>query len=260
MSTLSEGFDVQMRVIKALMIRELTTRFGRENIGFLWVMAEPLLFAVLVGILWRFQKGPEEHGVGVIAFVASGYIPLVMFRTSISRSVGSFSANSSLMYHRQVKIVDLVLVRFFVECLGHLMAYLFIATLLIALDIFPVPANLGFLLLGLSYYMIFTLSVCLVIAPLSEMSEVLEKVLPVTTYLMIPFSGAFYMVSWLTPIFADAVMWSPPVHGMEMMGYGIFGDAVSPHYEFFYPLAFSLPLMAIGLVLCRRLRKTLIVE
>ena len=54
------------------MIRELVTRFGRENIGFLWIMVEPLLFAGLVGIVWRFMKGPEEHGVSIVAFIATG--------------------------------------------------------------------------------------------------------------------------------------------------------------------------------------------
>ena len=260
MPSLSKGFDIQVRVVKALMIRELITRYGRENIGFLWVMAEPLLFAGLVGLLWRFQHGVEEHGVGVVAFVASGYLPLVMFRSSVSRSTGSFTANSSLMYHRQVKILDLVLVRFFVEFIGHLMAYLFIALFLMSFDLFPVPADLGLLLLGWCYYALFTLSISLIVAALSEMSETVEKFVPVTVYMMIPFSGAFYTVGWLTPQFADAVLWSPPVHGMEMMRAGIFGSAVDPHYDFFYPAAFSVVCMAIGLTLCRRIRRKLVIE
>ena len=71
MRSLAAGWRIQRRVISALMMRELITRFGRENIGFLWIMAEPLLFAVLVGVIWQFMKGPEEHGIGIIAFVAS---------------------------------------------------------------------------------------------------------------------------------------------------------------------------------------------
>lgn len=260
MAALGKSLDIQVRVIKALMIRELITRFGRENIGFLWIMAEPLLFAGLVGLLWRFQHGSVEHGVGVVAFVASGYIPLVLFRSSMSRAAGIFTANSSLMYHRQVKILDLVLVRFLVEFIGHMMAYLFIAIVLMAAGAFPMPHDLGMLLIGWAYYSIFTLSICLVVAPLSEMSDVLEKFIPVTAYIMVPFSGAFFMVSWLAPGFGDAVLWSPPVHAMEMMRYGIFGDAVSPQYDYFYPLSICLPMMAVGLALCRRIRQTLVIE
>jgi capsular polysaccharide transport system permease protein len=260
MASIRQGWHIQTRVIQALIIRELTTRFGRENIGFRWVMAEPLLFAVLVGLLWRFEKGPQEHGVNIIAFVATGYLPLVMFRSTVLRAMGSFAANSSLMYHRQVKIIDLILVRFFVEMIGHLMAYLFIGTVLFALDQFPWPHDLGFLLLGFSYYALFSLTVAMVVAPLSELSEVLEKIMPVTTYLMVPFSGAFFMAEWLTPNVKAAVLWSPPVHAMEMMRYGVFGDALYPNFSFYYTPACCLPVLMIGLMLCRHVSRVMVVE
>jgi capsular polysaccharide transport system permease protein len=242
------------------MIRELTTRFGRENIGFLWVMAEPMLFAVLVGLLWRATKGPFEFGIDIITFVVSGYVPLVLFRNSVSRAVHSFTANGSLMYHRQIKILDLLLVRFLVELVGHMMAYLFIGLVLGSLGFFPLPYDLGLFILGWGYYALFTFSVCLVVAPLSETNEVLEKLIPVTTYLMIPFSGAFYIVGALTPEAAAFVLWSPPVHGMEMMRHGLFGPSIGTAYDFVYPLEFSLPCMAVGLLLCRYVRRHLVIE
>ena len=96
--------------------------------------------------------------------------------------------------------------------------------------------------------------------PLSEMNEILEKFVPVTAYLMVPFSGAFFIVSALSPGAAAIVLWSPPVHGMEMMRYGLFGPSINPQYSFSYPLVFSLPCMALGLLLCRVVRKKLVVE
>ncbi|WP_296721676.1 ABC transporter permease [Erythrobacter sp.] len=260
MSVLLQSWAIQVRVIKALMLRELSTRFGRENIGFLWVMAEPLLFAVLVGILWRSMKGPFEFGVDIIAFVVTGYIPLVLFRSSLSRAMNSFTANGSLMYHRQIKVLDLLLVRFLIELVGHMMAYLFIAVVLGALGNFPWPYDFGFLLLGWAYYSLFSFAVCLVVAPLSEASEVLEKFLPVTAYLMVPFSGAFFVVSSLSPEAAAIVLYSPPVHGMEMMRYGVFGPSIDPQYDYLYPLQFSLPCMVLGLLLCRTIRRRLVIE
>lgn len=260
MASLKEGWAIQVRVVSALMIRELTTRFGRENIGFLWIMAEPLLFASLVGVVWTFMKGPEEHGISVVSFVASGYIPLTMFRNSVSRSVGVFAANSSLMYHRQIKVLDFIFVRVLIEMIGASMAYLFIAVILMYLDLFPVPADIGYLLAGWLIYGLFTFSVCLILAPLSEQSEVLEKFMPVTTYIMIPFSGTFNMTSWLTPDAQAFMAYSPPVNAMEMMRYGIYGHDVHPIYEPIYPITVSLICMLVGLVLCRQIRRKLVVE
>ena len=206
------------------------------------------------------MKGPEEHGVSVVAFVASGYIPLTLFRNAVGRSVRVFSVNGSLMYHRQIKVLDFIFVRFLIEMIGAMMAYLFIGTLLILLNEFPVPADLGAFFTGWFLYCLFSFSLCLVLAPLSEMSDVLEKFMPVTIYIMIPFSGTFTMVSWLTPEAQNAMYYSPFVHAMELMRQGIFGSRVDAHYDVAVPLAASLVSALIGLGLCRRIRRHLVVE
>lgn len=257
---LRKSWALQGRVIHALMIRELITRFGRENIGFLWIMAEPLLFAGLVGVMWHFIKGPTDHGIGIVAFVATGYIPLTLFRHCVSRSVAAFTANQSLLYHQQIKVVDFILSRFLIELLGGMMAYIFMAVVLGFFDEFPVPANIGLLIAGWSLYGIFCFSLCLVLAPLSEISEAVEKFIPVTTYVMIPFSGAFYMVSWMTPGAKDFLILSPFINAMEMMRKGIWGDQITASYDILNPIACSIVLAMVGLVLCRRVRRTLTIE
>jgi capsular polysaccharide transport system permease protein len=260
MSTFAAGWRIQRRVISALMIRELVTRFGRENIGFLWMMVEPLLFAGLVGVMWRYMRGPEEHGVSIVAFIASGYIPLTLFRHAVMRCEKIFSVNGSLLYHRQIKILDFIFVRFLIEVIGSMMAGLFIASILFVLNEFPAPADLGALLAGWGLYCAFTFSLCLVLAPLSELSDVLEKLLPVTTYLMIPVSGTFSMVSWLAPGIQPLMLYSPFVSAMELMRYGIFGDSVHAIWDVKVPITSTLVLTLIGLALCRRVRRNLVIE
>jgi len=254
------GWRIQVRVIHALMIREINTRYGRQNIGFLWIMVEPILFAGLVAAIWRLWKGPEEHGISIIAFVVTGYIPITLFRHCVARSAAIFTANSSLMYHQQVKIIDFIFVRFIIELLGSMMAYIFIAGVLISLDLFPIPKDMGLFIAGWINYAIFSLAICFIIAPLSEVSEVIEKLIPVTTYIMIPFSGLFTMLSWMTPSSREYLLWSPFVNAMEMMRKGIWGDDVTAYYYAWNPIAFSLITTLIGLALCRHVRRTLSVE
>jgi len=254
------GWRIQVRVIHALMIRELNTRYGRENIGFLWIMVEPLLFAGLVALIWRYMKGPEEHGVGIVPFVVSGYIPITLFRHAVSRCVLLFQVNGSLMYHRQIKVLDFIFVRFLIEMLGAMMAFVFLGTVLAFFDQFPIPAHIGIVIAGFMLYALFTLSLCFIIAPLSEMSEVLEKIIPVTTYIMIPFSGLFSMASWLTPGLRKYFLWSPFANAMEIMRLGLWGEKVTVYYNVWNPIVCSMVCMVIGLALCRHVRKTLAVE
>ena len=41
----------QLRVIGALMLRELHTRFGRHNLGYLWLVGEPFILSVGVVVI-----------------------------------------------------------------------------------------------------------------------------------------------------------------------------------------------------------------
>ncbi|MDZ7894498.1 MAG: hypothetical protein U5M50_05720 [Sphingobium sp.] len=57
--------------------------------------------------------------------------------------------------------------------------------------VIPYPANVGLLIAGWMLYALFCFSLCLFMAPLPESSG---NVIPVVTYIMIPFSGLFYGV------------------------------------------------------------------
>ena len=44
--SLRDSLRVQGRVLVALLLREMLTRYGRHNIGFLWVFVEPMIFTL----------------------------------------------------------------------------------------------------------------------------------------------------------------------------------------------------------------------
>ena len=198
--------------------------------------------------------------MGIVAFVASGYIPLTFLRHSFQRCTSIFIANGSLMYHRQIKVTDFVFVRVMIEFIGAMMAWVFITFALGILGLFPIPEHPGMLVAGWLLYSLFILSMCFVIAPLSEMSEVVEKIMPITVYLAIPISGTFTMVSWVTPSLREYMLYSPMINGIEMMRYGLFGDLVEPYYNPWNPILVSLVVLMIGLALCRRVRRDLVIE
>ena len=47
------SLTIQTRIIWALLLREMMTRFGRHNIGFLWLFVEPMMFTLGVTALWN---------------------------------------------------------------------------------------------------------------------------------------------------------------------------------------------------------------
>lgn len=86
------------------------------------------------------------------------------------------------------------------------------------------------------------------LASLALRFEVLERIVPVTMYLMIPLSGAFIMVDWVPSAYRDLYLLVPLPHTIEMMRSSVFGEFVPTHYNPYYPLYFGAVMNTIGLL------------
>ena len=257
---LTRLFGLQARVIWALVMRELHTRYGRENIGYLWLVGEPALFCLGVTILWTAIRPAHEHGVPVTAFVITGYVPLTMWRHCLGRSIKAFEANGSLLFHGQVTPLDIIVARNFLEITGSIIAGLIVSALAILLGYMELPRDPGMLYLGFAYHAVFCLACALIFAPLSEMSDLVEKCTAAVLYLAIPFSGAFTMVEWVPQNFRYILLWSPSVHALEMIRQGQFGSSVHAIYSLTYLSASCALMIGLGLSLVIRVRKFLVVQ
>ncbi len=251
---------LQIKVIGALTFRELNTRYGRENIGFLWVIGEPILFCGGVSILWTVIRPPYDNGVPMTAFVITGYIPLTIWRHCVGRAVKAFDANGSLLFHRQVTPTDIILTRVYLEVIGTLIAGLVIYCIAIFFGYIKPPINLGLVYVGLSYQVAFSLASALLIASLSEMSELVEKFVSVVMYLSLPFSGAFTMVSWLPKALQKIVLLSPSVHSLEMIRSGQFGPSLEAHYSYRYATYSIFIVMLLGMFLTSKIRAYIVIH
>src|SRR5437870_1657189 len=92
---------IQRRIIGALVLRELLTRFGRRNIGFLWLFIEPMLFTAGVLGLWMLYHR-DRTPFPLTAFCISGYGTVLLWRNTIGRSGNAVEPNRALMHHRNV--------------------------------------------------------------------------------------------------------------------------------------------------------------
>lgn len=253
-------FWLQSRVITALLMREIHTRYGRENIGHLWVIGEPMLFCVGVAVMWTAIRPAHEHGVPITAFVITGYVPLTMWRHCVGRSVKAFEANGSLLFHRQVTPLDIIISRCLLEIIGSLIAGIVVSGGAILIGYMDMPDNVGLVYVGLIYHAVFCLACALILAPLSEMGDVLEKFVGAAMYLSLPFSGAFTMVDWVPPAFQSVLLWSPSVHTLEIIRKGQFGSHVNAHYDLVFVTWTCATMILIGISLTLRSRKYIRVQ
>jgi capsular polysaccharide transport system permease protein len=66
------------------------------------------VFALPVLFVWRAVRDPNGHGLWLVPFLWSGYLPLLLFRHLGGRMLMFIRANVPLLYHQRVGIFYLV--------------------------------------------------------------------------------------------------------------------------------------------------------
>lgn len=237
------------RTILSLVMREIITRFGREGLGFAWLVAEPLAFCFGVMVLWSFTKPAYEHGIRLAPFVMTAYMSLILIRHLIGYLAGALQGNMGLLYHRQIGPLHIFSARILLEFAGATIAYAVVYVFLLAIGQVSLPSN--YLLLYAGWFLLTFISsgFALILTGLAMRFDVMERLIGLIGYLMIPLSGVFTMVAWLPHGFRHVLLLLPFVHPVEMMRSAVFGEFVKTYYDIPYALAFGAVFNVVGLLL-----------
>lgn len=250
----------QARITGALCLREIYTRFGRDNIGFAWIIAEPVVFCCAVIVLWSFTSHSGHGDIPIVPFLLTGYMPLLMFRHITSRLLRCMQANASLLYHRSITIMTLYMSRITVEVLGTSAAFAACLIVFWFAGFVEIPHDPSLMLGGWLLYAWWASATAIIVGALSERTEVFEKFWNPISYIMIPLSGTFYMVHWMPAPVQNALLWMPPVNGVEMIRGGYFGPAAPTYFDPIYVIYVNMLTTAGGLYFAKDARNYVEIE
>ena len=245
------SLTIQRRALHALLMREVITRFGRDNLGALWLIAEPMIFTLGIVTLWSAVGMNHGSSLPIVAFAVTGYSSVLLWRNCSSRAIMALDANLPLLFHRNVKAIDVFLTRTALEIAGATGSFAILSILFTFIGWMSAPLDMLQVIFGWFMLAWFGAALALVIGAASAYSHLVEKLWQPTAYLFFPLSGAAFMVDWLPPAFQKIVLFLPMVHGVEILRGGYFGNSIRTHFDVGYMAICCLILSAIGLLLVR---------
>lgn len=246
---------VQMRVLGALILRELHTRYGRENVGYLWMFLEPMMLASVIGLM-HYETGHTAYGGDIkpLPFGVIGYTTFILFRGIVNRSDGAVEANAPLLYHRSVTVLDIVFARAFLEFASVFATFAIIMTLMVCVGLAEPPARPLSLMLGWALMWWFCIGHSLLITAFTYERRTLGRLVHPYSYFMTGLSGAFYQMKWLPPGIRNWAEWLPTTTIFETVRYGWFSSSNDDYSFYGYCAAFCLVTTWIGMIGIARLR------
>jgi len=250
-STLYRSLVIQRRVIGALLMREVITRFGRENIGVLWLFGEPMIFTLGVAALWTALGLNHGSGIPIVAFAITGYSSVLMWRNSVNRCGDAIKTNINLLFHRNVKLLDVFMARIILEMAGATASFAILSVFFTSIEWVELPVDVMKIVGGWLMLAWFGAALSILIGVASAYSDLVERIWHPIAYLLFPVSGAAFMVEWLPQGAREYALMLPMVHGVELLREGYFGNTVQTHYDIAYMAFVNLVLTFLGLALLK---------
>lgn len=246
------SWRVAWSVWYALFMREAISRTMADRMAWFWMIFEPIaLIAVMVAIRSLVMGGGRHiAGADFIPWMVVGLLGFFLFRENLMRAIGAVDANKGLFAYRQVKPVDPVLVRCFLE--GMLKSFIFLlfmaAGSLLKFDLLPVRP-LGAILDWLSLWAL-GLGAGLTFSAAAALVPEIGRVVRIISLPLLILSGVIFPINYIPHQFRQYVLWNPIVHGLESMRLNFFeGYHTLDGIDMTYLWLWALGLMSLGLIL-----------
>ena len=243
------GTLVQARVLFALLMREMTTRFGRSSAGYLWALIEPVAFIALLSLAFSQIAHSPPVGRSFALFYATGYIAFAFYNDIAALTGRSVQVNRPLLNYPAVSALDTVLARFVLQALTGLAVAAVIFAGILAIFADQVRLEPVALLGAFGLAALLGLGVGLVNTTLFALSKGWELAYGVISRPLFLVSAVFFSFTSLPAAAREVLWWNPLIHLVGLMRAGFYPVYDDSHVSVLYVLALGLGLVTTGLVL-----------
>jgi capsular polysaccharide transport system permease protein len=241
-----------LRTTLALVLREMTTRYGANPGGYLWALLEPVGMILFLSLGFALLLRAPPLGTEFILFYATGYLPFTLFQKNAKFVMNALSFSRALLRYPAVTWLDAVLARAMLNTLTEvLVAALVLSGILMMLDSY-VALRFGPIVLGFGLAALLGLGGGLINCCLVGFFPVWQTVWGILTRPLFLASAIFWLLRDLPQGAQSILYWNPLVHIAGLVRQGFY-PTYDPHYvSVLFVLGLGMGLTALGLLLLRR--------
>lgn len=240
---------IQYLVISALLKREMTTRFGKFRLGFFWMIVEPLLSVIVLGVIIAPLVGKTVPEIPFGFFLLFGKMLLNAFTAAMNNGIGTVGVNQGLLVYPTVKPLDTFIVKFLYVILTSIFSFTLFCIVGMWLGFKISLASLDILM---ACYLITWLMGCglgLIFGVAAAYFKEVEKIVKVLQSPLMIVSAVIFPLSALPSDAQKLLLYNPLVHTIELSRH-----AGYPYYHIdgpnlFYPFVCAVVVLSVGLTL-----------
>ena len=243
-----------MRVLLAMIIREMNTRFGRTWGGYVWAILEPVAMIGLLSLAFsQFIQTPPV-GSSFVLFYASGYVPFYFYSEIANTTSSAVVFNKPLMHFPAVTPLDAVLARFFLSVLTLIVVAVVVFIGIGLFDDWPRGINLESVALSLAAAGLLGLGAGTLNCVLFPFFPVWTRIWGVLNRPLFLISGVFFTFESMPGQIRNILWYNPLVHVIGIMRNGIFPSYDANYVSLLFIFGLGLSAFVLGAYLLIRHR------
>lgn len=238
-----------LRAIAALVVREMSTTYGRSPGGYLWAILEPVAGIGLLTAIFSLIFFSPALGSNFALFYATGLVPLTFFTTVSSRVGNSILYSRQLLAYPSVNFLDAILARFLLNALTQTMvASVIFVGIMLFFDT-KVIIRLPYIAAALALTGVLALGIGTLNCFLFTRFPVWQQIWSILTRPLFIGSCVFMLFDQVPAWVRDWLWYNPVVHLVGMMRHGFYSTYHAPYVSVSYVIGFSLVCGLMGLLL-----------
>lgn len=248
----------RFRVISALVLREMTTRYGRSAGGYIWAILDPLAFIVIFSIIFSQITKDPAVGRSFPLFFATGVIAFSIYRDISDACGGAFTFNKPLFTYPHITIVDAVLARAALQFLTQFLVAVIVFTGIFIIEDARPNIDLGPVMAAILIAAFIGLSVGMMNCLLFVFVPTWQRLWAVISRPLFLISGVFFMPEMLPPAIRELVLLNPLVHVVGLMRRGFYPTYEADYINWWLMLGAPALILVAALVSLRRFQGRLL--
>jgi capsular polysaccharide transport system permease protein len=245
------------RVVAALLVREMSTRFGSKPGGYVWALLDPVAHVAFLSLIFMAIAHAPPLGTSFPLFFATGYIGFQFYQASVGYLNTAVNSNRSLLNYPNVAPIDTISARYLLQLVTTIVVGMCILWPLVASLKVQTSVNFLHLIEAALIGSVLALGVGLANNVLFLKYPLYEKVFGIVTRPLFLVSGIFFLPDSLPPSARDAVLFNPLAHVVMKFRMGFYPQYRAIGYDAGYIWTFALLMLFTGILLFTLFRRAL---
>lgn len=248
------------RSIVALMLREMSTRYGKSPGGYIWALVEPIGTLLLMSFVFSLLLRSPSLGNSFLLFYTTGYLPFMLYNQTQTTVMNALNFSRPLLMYPTVNWVDAILARFLLNTLTTITVACIVLVGILEFTDATAVLEFRYIVLSMALAALLGLGHGTLNCALVGLFPVYASVWGIATRPLLIASGVFFLYEDLSPAFQSILGWTPWIHFTAMFRQGVYPTYAPDFISLPLMLLWALVPMVFGLLLLRRHRQRILMR